>query len=133
MNDRKFIEEVRARPGMYGLNGTYHPTAMLLLGHDLARSGGTLRGFREWLIVRKGEPSSFAWYALVLQEALPGADIEHWRQLSPDQDRHAVDQLFSLVLDFLEARDDSLALAHTYAEYHRLCALKDGESTTENS
>ncbi|WP_328496289.1 hypothetical protein OHS59_29020 [Streptomyces sp. NBC_00414] len=43
----EFVEQIRDRPGMYGLNGTYHPTAMLLLGFDLARDGDLLRGFRE--------------------------------------------------------------------------------------
>lgn len=56
MSDRQFVEQLRAGPGMYGLNGTYHPTAMLLVGFDLARDGGLLRGFREWLTVRSCAP-----------------------------------------------------------------------------
>ncbi|MER7820461.1 hypothetical protein [Streptomyces sp. NPDC096153] len=47
---------------------------MFLIGFDGGRSGGLLRGFTEWLIVRKGERSSFGWQALVLEEALP--DVE---------------------------------------------------------
>ncbi|MFE4172472.1 hypothetical protein ACFRR7_10470 [Streptomyces sp. NPDC056909] len=125
MGDRQFIEQLRARPGMYGLTGTYHPTAMLLLGFDLARDGGVLRGFREWLIVRKGERSSFVWYALVFQEALPGISLRNWGHLEPEQDRRAVDHLFSLVLEFLDIRDDAEKLARMYAEYHSLRTLND--------
>ncbi|MER7820463.1 hypothetical protein [Streptomyces sp. NPDC096153] len=122
MADKQLVEQLRARPGMYGLNGTYHPTAMLLLGFDLARDGGLLRGFREWLIVRKGEPSSAVWYALVFQESLPGVSLRNWGHLEPEQDQRAVDHLFSLVLEFLDVRDDSDSLARMYAEYHSLQA-----------
>jgi hypothetical protein len=111
---------------MYGLNGTYHPTAMLLLGFDLARSGGLLRGFREWLIVRKGERSSLVWYALVFQEALLDVSLQNWRQLSPEQDQQAVDHLFSLVLEFLDVRDDPRQLARMYARYEALYAQTIG-------
>ncbi|MBT2389049.1 hypothetical protein J7E87_06340 [Streptomyces sp. ISL-1] len=122
MGDKQVIEQLRARPGMYGLNGTYHPTAMLLIGFDLARDGGLLRGFREWLIVRKGERSSLVWYALVFQEALPGVSLRNWGRLEPEQDQRAVDHLFSLVLEFLDVRGDTAALARMYAEYHALHA-----------
>lgn len=123
MGDKHFIEQLRARPGMYGLNGTYHPTAMLLVGFDLARDGGLLRGFREWLTVRKGERSSLVWYALVFQEALPGVTLRNWGRLEPEQDQRAVDHLFSLVLEFLDVRDDAEVLARMYAEYLRLHTL----------
>ncbi|MEU2496504.1 hypothetical protein QRN89_10395 [Streptomyces chengbuensis] len=120
MADKQLIEHLRARPGIYGLNGTYHPTAMLLLGFDLARDGGLLRGFREWLVVRKGEPSSAVWYALVFQESLPGVSLRNWGRLEPEQDQRAVDHLFSLVLEFLDVRDDSDSLARMYAKYQSL-------------
>ncbi|MFD3437253.1 hypothetical protein ACFWU3_07085 [Streptomyces sp. NPDC058685] len=123
MSDRQFVEQLCARPGMYGLNGTYHPTAMLLMGFDLARDGALLRGFREWLTVRKGEPSSLVWYALVFQEALPGVSLLNWGRLEPEQDLRAVDHLFSLVLEFLDVRDDADVLARMYMEYHGLHAL----------
>ncbi|MEU9186122.1 hypothetical protein AB0D14_16545 [Streptomyces sp. NPDC048484] len=103
----EFVEQIRDRPGLYGLNGTYHPTVMLLLGFDLARDGDLLRGFREWLVVCKGECSSLMWYAFVFQEALPGVSLRNWGRLEPEQDLHAVDVLFSLVLEFLQERDDA--------------------------
>ncbi|MCX4859339.1 hypothetical protein [Streptomyces canus] len=125
MNDGKFFEGVRSRPGLYGLNGSYEATVMFLVGFNEARSGGLLRGFTEWLVVRKGECSSFGWQALVLDEALP--DVESWGwnklgKLNPEQEQEAVDLLLSLLVEFLAVRDDVMALARTYAEYHSLHA-----------
>ncbi|WP_306321772.1 MULTISPECIES: hypothetical protein [unclassified Streptomyces] len=48
---------------------------MPLIGFDEARAGGCLRGFTEWLTVRKGECTSFGWQALVLEEAFPDMEL----------------------------------------------------------
>lgn len=108
MDDKEFIEHVSARPGMYGLNGTYYPTVMFLVGYDLGRrSGDLLLRFTEWLVARKGEESSLNWIALTLEEAFPGAEIRHWSRLEREQEQHAVDVLFSLLLQFLQERDNA--------------------------
>jgi len=127
VNDKEFIEQVRDRAGMFGLNGSYYPTAMFLQGFDIARCGGLLRGFTEWLVVRKGECSSFNWLASVFDEALPGVGVRHLKNgLTPDQDQQAVDHLFSLVLEFLDVRDDPRQLARMYARYEALYAQTIG-------
>ncbi|WP_274036111.1 hypothetical protein [Streptomyces sp. MMBL 11-1] len=125
MNDKRFIEQVRDRPGLYGLGHTYHPTAAFLLGFDQARSGGLLRGFNEWLAVRHGELSSRHWLVTVLAQALPDftfRGFDHLR-LESEQEQQATDLLLSLILEFLEVRDDPWALASMYAQYHHLRAL----------
>lgn len=98
---------------------------MFLIGFDEARLGGLLRGFTEWLVVRRGECSGFGWQALVLDEALPGIGSWGWNKLdgsTSEQEREAVDRLLSLLLDFLAVRDDVPALARMYAQYHSLHA-----------
>ncbi|MCD7441323.1 hypothetical protein K4B79_24250 [Streptomyces lincolnensis] len=105
MNDRELIEQIRARPGMFGLNGFSYPTAMFLTGFDLGSSNRLLHGFEEWLIARRGEQSSLGWPALVLEDAFPGADIRYWGTLTEEQQQPAVDHLFRLVLDFLDKRE----------------------------
>ncbi|GGS30843.1 MULTISPECIES: hypothetical protein [Streptomyces] len=122
MNDKQFVEQVRDHPEMYGLGSTYHPTAALLLGFNQARSGGLLRGFHEWLAVREGELSSQHWMVRVLAQALPGFKFRGFDSLrfEPEQERQAVDHLFSLILEFLEVRDDPWALTSTYAQYHHM-------------
>lgn len=121
-NDEEFIEHVRDRQSMYGLRGTYYPTSMFIMGFDQARAGGLLRGFHEWLAVRNGELSSQHWLGRVLAEALPDLSFRGFENLhlEPEQERQAVDRLFSLVLEFLAVRDDPRALASMYARYHSL-------------
>ncbi|MER7553064.1 MULTISPECIES: hypothetical protein [Streptomyces] len=125
MNDKQFIEQVRDRPGMYGLDRSYHPTAAFFLGFDQARSGGLLRGFNEWLAVRHDELSSQHWMVRVLTQALPDftfRGFDHLR-LEPEQEQQATDLLFSLILEFLEVRDDPWALGSMYARHHHLRTL----------
>ncbi|WP_149180234.1 hypothetical protein [Streptomyces sp. TRM49041] len=76
-----------------------------LIGYDLGRSAGSLRGFTEWLVARKGEETNLNWIALVLEEAFPGAGIRHWGSIEKKQERHAVNCLFSLLLEFFDERD----------------------------
>jgi hypothetical protein len=96
---------------------------MFLIGFDQARSGGLMRGFTEWLVVRKGEASSFGWQALVLDEALPDIQSRGWNKLdkaTSKQEQEAVELLLSLLLEFLAVRDDVMALADMYSQYHSL-------------
>ncbi|MFS8197198.1 hypothetical protein ACLVWQ_00785 [Streptomyces sp. CWNU-52B] len=67
MNDKQLIEKMREHPESFGLNGTYHSTAMFLTGVDTGRSGGLMRGFTEWLVVRRGRrtraaPPAIHWW-----------------------------------------------------------------------
>ncbi len=128
--DKEFIERVQSRPGLYGLDG-YRNAYMFLVGYDQARSGGLLRGFTEWLIVRKGECSGFGWQALILDEALSEIEsnglgkLEH---LTARQEQECVDRLLALLLEFLTMRDDALKLAQMYAQYASLYAIPEGRS-----
>jgi hypothetical protein len=129
VNDREFFERVGARPGLYGLDGSYRTAVAFLTGFNEARSGGLLRGFTEWLVVRKGECSSFGWQALVLDEALPDVESRGWNKLgrlTPEQEQEAVNLLLSLLCEFLGVRDDVMALARVYARYHALCVPRHG-------
>ncbi|MBM7056287.1 MULTISPECIES: hypothetical protein [Streptomyces] len=129
MNDRQYFEGVKARPGLYGIEGSYRNTVIFLTGFDEARSGGLLRGFTEWLVVRKGECSSFGWQALALDEALPDVEGWGWNKLynsNSQQEKEAVRLLLSLLHDFLTMRDDVMALARMYGKYHSLHSQTEG-------
>ncbi|GAA4009813.1 hypothetical protein GCM10022384_64090 [Streptomyces marokkonensis] len=123
MVDTEFIEQLRARPSMYGLDGSYYPTATYLLGLDQALSGGLLRGFDEWLSVRSGEHSSLAWVARVVKDSVPDFELRNrgsLSELTAEQNQRAVEELFSLVLAFLRVRDDRQALAGMYVQHRAL-------------
>ncbi|MFJ5832903.1 hypothetical protein [Streptomyces sp. NPDC093089] len=122
MKDEDLISRIREHPGGFGLNGTYHSTAMFIAGYDLARSGGMLRGFHEWLSVRDGELSSQHWIRRILSEAIPDFRFQGFEQLrlTQEQDQRSVEHLLSSVLEFLAVRDDRRELPKMYAAYHSL-------------
>ncbi|MFJ8298255.1 hypothetical protein ACIQ9R_20525 [Streptomyces sp. NPDC094447] len=122
VQDSELISRLRDHPSGFGLNGTYHSTAMFVAGYDLARSGGMLRGFHEWLSVRDGELSSQHWILRILYEAVPEFRFQGFEQLrlTPEQDRKALDHFLSSLLKFLAERDDRRALPRMYAAYDSL-------------
>ncbi|MEU9186132.1 hypothetical protein AB0D14_16595 [Streptomyces sp. NPDC048484] len=125
MNDKQLIEKIGEHPEGYGLNGTYHSTAMFLTGVDIGRSGGLLRGFTEWLVVRRGELSSFYWHKLVLLDYFPDVDFQDWKdpgELTPEQHQQVVDLLLSLVLEFLDVRNQPRELGLMYTRYEAMYA-----------
>ncbi|MGW1500856.1 hypothetical protein ACWCQW_20130 [Streptomyces mirabilis] len=129
MNDKKLIERIRDHPEGFGLNGTYYPTAMFLTGIDVGRSGGMLRGFTEWLVVRRGECNNLYWHQLVLLDLFPDMRLQGWKDpdhLTPDQHRQAVEHLFSLILEFLDARSDPRQLGRMYTQYEAMYAHIQG-------
>ncbi|MDQ1038612.1 hypothetical protein QFZ75_005028 [Streptomyces sp. V3I8] len=125
MNDKQLIGKIGEHPEGYGLNDTYHSTAMFLTGIDVGRSGGLLRGFTEWLIVRRGERSSFYWHKLVLLDLFPDMRLNGWKDqghLTSDQHRQAVEHLLSLVLEFLDVRNQPRELGLMYTRYEAMYA-----------
>ncbi|MCD7441324.1 hypothetical protein K4B79_24255 [Streptomyces lincolnensis] len=125
MKDREVIEAIRDHPQGYGLDGTYYPTAMFLTGIDVGRSNETLRGFTEWLVVRRGELNSFYWHKLVLLDLFPDMSLYTWRSpehLTPEQHQQAVEHLFSLVLEFLDVRNSPQELGRMYTRYEAMHA-----------
>lgn len=73
MHHKSLIEQVRARPALFGLDGTYALSIAFLTGVDIGASGGLLRGFNEWLVVRSGKPSSLGWQYGARDPSLAGA------------------------------------------------------------
>jgi hypothetical protein len=125
VDDKRLVEKIGEHPEGYGLDGTYYPTAMFLTGIDVGRSGGLLRGFTEWLVVRRGECSSFYWHKLVLLDLFPDMRLDGWKDpdhLTPEQHRQVVEHLFSLVLEFLDVRNKPRELGLMYTRYEAMYA-----------
>lgn len=125
MNHRDLITEVRAKPGLFGLDGSYRSSAAFLVGLDVGSFGGLLRGFSEWLVVRRGHPTSLGWQRLVPEIALEGESISDPANLDAAQEQRSVDFLFALLIEFLELRDNSLEFARMYAAYNSLYASNE--------
>ncbi|MEW1640147.1 hypothetical protein AB0469_39570 [Streptomyces sp. NPDC093801] len=117
------LARVQARPERFGLDGSYRSMATFLIGFDLGNSGGILRGFNEWLVVKLGHATSLGWSSLVLQMEFPCGEVRTADGLSSSQERRAVDRLFSLLSEFATVRESPMALAEIYSRYLALQEL----------
>jgi hypothetical protein len=96
----QLFENIRKRTGMYTLNDTYESVASFVLGYDAAHEGGTLMGFREWLVLRLDFGDNLGWPALVPHIAFPKAK-DPWKRLGkPAAERHAIETMFDLIAEF---------------------------------
>jgi hypothetical protein len=101
---REHLELVRLRPGMYGLDGTYHDFVTYLLGYDAGTRDTALLGFREWLVLRLGSGTNLVWPALVAHLSLPDHTADY-RSFGHEENVAATAALFGLLSEFLEDRD----------------------------
>ena len=56
------LEILRNRRGMFLMEGTYGEACALIVGYDVATSGGFLDGFGEWLAVIADRESHLTWW-----------------------------------------------------------------------
>jgi hypothetical protein len=125
-NFRTVFNAIRLRPGMYLQEPTYDAICALVQGYDLACDGGTLVGFREWLITRLSFGNNLTWSALVLHSAFPKSSTPHGMcGISPENAKHAIDILFQLIFEFDDTRQKPDGLRRIYSEYE--CWLRTQE------
>lgn len=60
-----------AKPGMYVCCSRFEGVWSFIDGYDVATDGKTLRGFAQWLCVRRGEFRNSTWYQQVME------DVDH--------------------------------------------------------
>lgn len=141
MKYRELFQQIRERPGMWGLDGSYGQFCAFLQGCDAGNAWSLLTGFREWLVVRFKEahrPDNVAWEGLILWLAFP----ECWRATSlwadssvavytlelpagtrtdppetNDHARRAVDLLFDLLDAFWVEKEQFRGLTKIFVEY----------------
>jgi hypothetical protein len=103
---------------MYLQDPTYAAVSALILGYDLAKEGGVLCGFREWLITRLGAGNNLAWPVLVLHAAFPDASdpLEIVRS-NPAMEKRAIDTLFELLAEFDLARSGPDGMRRIFLDY----------------
>ena len=118
MDYRRLFSEVRDRPGLYGLDGSFRGFCAFVHGADAGNDWQLLAGFRESLVVRVGAGNNLTWPALVLRLAWPDVDTG-WLELvtQPDRNRTAVDALFSLLEEYLDRRAVADGLVTIFDEY----------------
>ena len=112
MDYRTLFANVRRRPGLYGLDGSFGQYCAFLTGLDTGNAGQLLVGLREWLVVRVGTGNNLVWPALVKHAAFPG---QHPFQGLDEQ--HLVDTLFDLLDEFWEIRSRHDGTTRVFDEY----------------
>lgn len=112
------LTRVRKYPGMHvRLQDDFDSVASFIAGYHLASGGEALRGFPEWLTLRAQCPPNWAWEAIVLSLAWPGAEMGD--VLSADQSKVALATLFDLLDEFIKvrSRDGVAAIIEAFERY----------------
>lgn len=101
----RMVQFACSRPGMYIPQATFLGMCCFLDGFDYARDGGTLCGFREWMIVRLNGGNNLAWFGLA-------------SHLIPDQgdEKQRIAALGDLICEFLR-HVRAVGLAQVFWDY----------------
>lgn len=117
MDYPKLFADIHLRPGLSGLDGSYHDYCTFVRGVDIGNDRNLLAGFREMLVPRVGGGDNLTWDGLVLHLAFPDR-TGGWREEAAGPGREAAnDQLFALLAEFFEKRASCCGLAEIYSGY----------------
>lgn len=106
MKPLDMVENLRARPGMFGLDGTFPMYTAFLRGYEHSHDAGWLQGFRDWLAGRCGDGFNLGWESLVIRLTFP-EDPSEWKLFKTRNSRSdelLVNGLFELLLEYLDSR-----------------------------
>ncbi|MFG1944652.1 hypothetical protein [Nonomuraea sp. NPDC048826] len=108
MSEREYFALVAKRLGLFVIGSRLAAVEGFLDGYDqhaLRHGGPGLRGWREWLVARRGQDCDHAWHGQVRHIALP----EGWkrRELTREEEAKVIDVLFMLLDEFLAERERS--------------------------
>jgi hypothetical protein len=97
----------------------YDTVANFIGGYDTGLEGGLLVGFHEWLVVRIKGFNNLHWAAIVCYLTFPD-EADPWNEVhkSPEFEQRAIDNLFSLIEEFLQLRKDS-GLRRIFFDYEK--------------
>jgi len=112
------LQKFRERPLMYISNETFGEVVAFISGFDVASHGGTLGGFREWLIVKFDGGNNLSWSALVLDcFALqqPGAG----KLVTASDNLAAIAYLFETLDQFMNEQRTPEGVRRVYVRYQQ--------------
>jgi hypothetical protein len=112
------VDSLSSRPGMYVNPVNFSTVVAFIDGYDAGTGNYLLFGFREWLQIKLGKRSSFAWPNLILErEGLLSSRVKM-------DDEEAQEKLLNLAFadlrEFLKIRSDAAQLASVFSEYAAL-------------
>ncbi len=98
------IERVCRAPGMILPEGTYGEFIALLVGVDMAGDNLPLRGFKEWLILKRNGGNNLVWEALALSYL--DITLGRFAETRTSEHRDIIRSLTDLVEEFLNDREE---------------------------
>ncbi|MFE6306469.1 hypothetical protein [Nocardiopsis sp. NPDC057823] len=107
LSDREFLALVGKRPGMYTGRTSFELAVAFLHGYEShARRGGrsVLDGFDAWIEAQGTPRGATGWWGQARRIAFP--DEERLRDLTREEEEHAVATLFRLLDGFLAAKEE---------------------------
>jgi hypothetical protein len=107
MTEREYFASVGKRPGMFVGTASFDKVAAFLTGYDqhaLRHGGPGLTGWHEWLVDHGGHHCGHGWSGQVLHIALPHG-WDSTAQLSPEDEKHAIEVLFRLLDEYAAERE----------------------------
>lgn len=126
MDYKQLFDGIRHRTSMYLRSGSYDSITAFVSGCDAGNDFCLLLGFREWLIVRANGGNNLSWEGLALEIAFPGHPSPSTApELSPENNRIAIDVLFDLLDEFFEARGPRHELAAIFRSYQEWLEKQD--------
>ena len=107
---REFLVAARRSIKGFTWGGTYREACALLTGYAIGSGDDRVdRGFSAWLADRQHVGHEHVFWNLVLEETAPGGETPDPAAYSPEDDAAAVDRLFELLLEYLDAPEAKLA------------------------
>ena len=120
------VELLGRRPGMLTGEESFGAIGAFLVGYNLARDGGPLAGFQEWLIVRANGYGNSHWRGIVKHLTLGSRATV---SLTPEENEACWRELIRLLLEFLAYREEKglVRVYYDYALWLRRRGLLQGE------
>lgn len=96
------LQDVRRRPGAYGLDGSYVNLVAFINGADAATDWELLQGFRPWLAQKLGHGANLVWWSLVEKVCVQNAEVQKATSLD---DARMCECVFDLLTEFFAGRE----------------------------
>jgi hypothetical protein len=121
MDYRTLFQRVRRTPEMFGVQNSFRSFCAFLYGVDAGNDWQLFIGFREFLVIRTGFGANLTWPGLILHLAFPNVSSGLRDVLDdPEQERIAVDMLFTCLDEFLERRAKHDETRRIFDEYFKV-------------
>jgi hypothetical protein len=98
------LENLRKRPSMFGLDGSFGEYIAFLSGYEEASAIGPLAGFREYVATTPGVRRNLGWPIMIAQIAGVGSGQMGWHDLGVYDNEQAVKVLFDKLQSFAEGQ-----------------------------